>query len=209
MQEINKNIMTIKIIIPYQQWMKYGEDKCMGCRKNEYGDIYFVTDILFLLFIRRFNSPIASFSYIVNIMKEHDQDDATMGDMSLYFDFESRGLFHDRELNDKAIILYLMPTCIFDELRDRISLFSNTMALVSNILFMEHCGINGHIALLGKIKRIAELLIVEKRQKENINDKIDILGWDTFAMCSDIRVEDEHSVFFATSPFQTPIVTIW
>ena len=51
--------------------------------------------------------------------------------------------------------------------------------------------------------------MTEKKQKKNINDKIDILGWDTFAMCSDIRVEDEHSVFFATSPFQTPIVTIW
>ena len=34
MQKINKNTMTIKIIIPYQQWMKYGEDKCMGCRKK-------------------------------------------------------------------------------------------------------------------------------------------------------------------------------
>ena len=66
MQEINKNIMTIKIIIPYQQWMKYGEDKCMGCRKNEYGDIYFVMDISFLLNIRRFNfPPCPLFSYIV------------------------------------------------------------------------------------------------------------------------------------------------
>ena len=143
-------------------------------------------------------------------MKKHDKGDAVRGgDISLYFDFESKHLFHDRELKDRAIILYLTPTLIADELRDRICLFPNTMVLMPNMLFMGHCGINGHIALLGKIKRISELLMTEKKQKKNINDKIDILGWDTFAMCSDIRVEDEHSVFFATSPFQTPIVTIW
>lgn len=130
------------------------------------------------------------------------------GDISLYFDFESKHLFHDRELKDRAIILYLTQTLIADELRDRICSFPNTIALMPNMLFMGHCGINGHIALLGKIKRISELLMAEKEQKKNINDKIDILG-GTFAMCSDIRVEDERSVFFATSPFQTTIVTVW
>ena len=83
------------------------------------------------------------------------------------------------------------------------------MVLMPNMLFMGHCGINGHIALLGKIKRIAELLMTEKEQEENINDMIDILGWNAFAMHSDIQVEDGRSVFFATSPFQTPIVTVW
>lgn len=209
MQEINKNIMTIKIIIPYQQWVQYGKDKCMGCRKNEYGDIYFVMDMPFLLTIRRFNfPPCPLFSYIVYQMKNHDKGDAARGDISLYFDFESKHLFHDRELKDRAIILYLTPTLIADELRDRICSFPNTMTLMPNMLFMGHCGINGHIALLGKIKRISELLMAEKEQEENINDMID-LGWGAVTMCSDIQMKDEHSVCFATSPFQTPIVTMW
>lgn len=189
--------------------MQYGKDKCRECRKNEYGDIYFVMDISFLLIIRRFNSPPCPlFSYIVYQMKKHDKGDAVREDISLYFDFESKHLFHDRELKDRATILYLAPTLIADELRDRICLFPNTMVLMPNILFMGHCGINGHIALLGKIKRISELLMAEKEQKKNINNKIDILG-GTFAMCSDIRVEGERSVFFATSPLTVPIVTVW
>lgn len=141
-------------------------------------------------------------------MKKHDKGDAVREDISLYFDFESKHLFHDRELKDRAIILYLTPTLIADELRDRICSFPNTMALVPNMLVMGHCGINGHIALLGKIKRISELLMAEKEQEENINDMID-LGWGAVTMCSDIQVKDEHSVCFATSPFQTPIVTMW
>lgn len=130
-------------------------------------------------------------------MKKHDKGDAVRGgDISLYFDFESKHLFHDRELKDRAIILYLTPTLIADELRDRICLFPNTMVLMPNMLFMGHCGINGHIALLGKIKRISELLMVEKKQ-EYMNDM------------SDIQVKDDSLVYFASSPFNTPIVTIW
>ena len=82
------------------------------------------------------------------------------------------------------------------------------MTLMPNMLFMGHCGINGHIALLGKIKRILELLMVEKRQKY-MNDMLDMVVEDAFAMYSDIQVEDGHSVFCATSPFQTTIATIW
>ena len=96
--------------------MQYGKDKCMECRKNKYEDIYFVMDISFLLIIRRFKHPTASFSYIVDRMKEHDKGDAMRGNMSLYFDFESKRLFHDRKLKDRAIILYLTPTLIADEL---------------------------------------------------------------------------------------------
>ena len=69
------------------------------------------------------------------------------------------------------------------------------MVLMPNMLFMGHCGINGHIALLGKIKRISELLMVEKKQ-EYMNDM------------SDIQVKDDSLVYFASSPFNTPIVTI-
>ena len=197
MQKINKNTMTIKISILYHQWMQYGKDKCMECRKNKYGDIYFVMDISFLLIIRRFNfPPCPLFSYIVYQMKKHDKGDAVREDISLYFDFESKHLFHDRELKDRATILYLAPTLIADELRDRICLFPNTMVLMPNMLFMGHCGINGHIALLGKIKRISELLMVEKKQ-EYMNDM------------SDIQVKDDSLVYFASSPFNTPIVTIW
>ena len=200
--------MTIKFIIPYQQWMQYGEDNCRECRKNEYGDIYFVTDLSFLSFIRGFDSPFGSFLYIVDRMKEHDKGDAMRGNMSLYFDFESKRLFHDRELKDRAIILYLMSSCIVDELRDRISLFSNAVAIAPNILLIKHCGNNGHIALLGKIKRIAELLIVDKRQKENINDMPDTTAGDYYAIHSDIQVWDDRWVYFASSPFHTTIATI-
>ena len=120
--------MIIKIIIPHHQWMQYGEDKCRGCRKNEYGDIYFVMDISFLSTIRRFKfPPCPRFSYIVYTMKQNDKGDAAREDMFLYFDFESKHLFHDRELKDRAIILYLTPTLITDDLRDRICLFPNTM----------------------------------------------------------------------------------
>ena len=187
--------MTIKFSIPYQQWMQYGGNECRECRKNEYGDIYFVMDISFLLIIRRFKHPTASFSYIVDIMKEHDEGESGSGDISLYFDFESRRLFHDRELKDRAIILYLMPTFIYSEVRDRISLFPNTMALAPNIFFMGHCGTNGHIAYLGKIKRIVEFLVIEKKHKEGVN------------VMPDVQVKDDCSVFFATYPLHTPIVT--
>lgn len=102
-------------------------------------------------------------------MKECDKGDITSGDMSLYFDFESRHLFHDRELKDRAIMLYLVPKySIADELIERISSFSNTMELMPNTLLIGHCKTNGHIALLGKIKRIAELIMVEKKQKEHL-----------------------------------------
>ena len=208
MQEINKNIMTIKIIIPYQQWMKYGRNECRGCRRNEYGDIYFVVDESFFLFVRWTDYPNASFSYIVNTMRGADKDNAMRGDISFYFDFESRYLFHDRKLKERAIILCLNASPISVKLRDRISSFSNTVVLTPSILLIEYCETNGHMVLLGKIKRISELLMVEKKQ-EYMNDMSDILVRDTFAMCSDIQVKDDSLVYFASSPFNTPIVTIW
>lgn len=207
MQEIDKNIMTIKIIIPYQQWMQYGENKCRGCRMDEYGDIYFVVDISFL-FIRLIDHPLASFLSMVNTLKELDKGNAARGDIFFYFDLESRCLFHDRKLKDKATILCLMPTLISNELRDRISLFSNTVVLTPNILLIEHCDTNGYMALLGKIKRMAELLMVEKKQ-EYMNDTSDMRAGNAFAMSSDIQVKDDCSVYFATSPFQTLIATIY
>lgn len=204
MQEniFNKNIETIKISIPYQQWMQYGEDNCRECRKNEYGDVYFVVDISFLLTIRNFNSPPSPpFSYIVNIMKESDKGNATMGDMSLYFDIESKHLFHDRELKDRSIILFLMPPFVaddfvVDELRDRIYSFTDTVALTPNILFMGHCGTKGHIVRLSKIKRIVELYMIEK-------------GCGYMNAMMGVQEENDCSVSFATSLLNTPIVTFW
>lgn len=64
------------------------------------------------------------------------------------------------------------------------------------------------MVLLNKIKRISELLMVEKKQ-EYMNDMSDMLAKDAFAMYSDIQVKDDSLVYFATSPFQTPIATFW
>lgn len=187
--------MTIKFIIPYQQWMKYSKNEYRGCRKNEYGDIYFVVDLSFLIDMSRLNDLSASLLHIVNIMEVNDNDDTASGDVTLYFDYESRHLFHDRELKDRAIILYLRPIPIYKKLRDRICSFTDAVAIAPNILLIEHCGTNGHIALLGKIKRIMELLMVENDCKEYIN------------VMPNIIVEEDRSVVFVTYPF-TSIATI-
>jgi hypothetical protein len=201
--------MTIKFIIPYHQWMKYSKNEYRECRKNEYGDIYFVVDLSFLVPISRLKNPRASFSDIVNMMEARDENDTASGDVSLYFDYESRNLFHDRELKDRAIILYLSPTISFyKELRDRICSFTDSVAIFPNILFIKHCKTNGHIALLGRIKRIAELLMVEKRQKEYVDDMSDIPAGVYYAIYSDIQVENDRSVVLATSPFHICIAEI-
>lgn len=186
--------MTIKFIIPYHQWMQYGKDKCRGWRKNEDGDIYFVVDFPFLIYVSRLPDPDASLLDIVNEMKDNDNDDTASGDVSLYFDYESRHLFHDRKLKDRAIILNLTPTAsIYEKLRDRICSFTDAVAILPNVLLIEHCGTNGHIALLGKVKRIAELLMVE----ENCNEYM-----------TNIIVEKDRFVCFALSPFHFPIARI-
>lgn len=76
--------MTIKFIIPYQQWMQYGENECRGWRKNECGDIYFVVDESFFLLIRWTHYPNSSFSYIVNTMKRVDKGNAVGGYILLF-----------------------------------------------------------------------------------------------------------------------------